>query len=102
MASPFHLPDSGIHPKYYSENAEAQQWLKDRQPALTSKDLGRDEDGASVLLRKLDEVDRNLDNFQTTVKQLDAQKKKLIDQKNSYAAGRCTSAFLFIVIICFR
>ena len=63
------------------------QWLRDRQPALTSKDLGRNEDSAAKLLKKLEEVGRNVDNFGKTVTQLDKQKKALLDQKNVYGQG---------------
>ena len=64
------------------------QWLRDRQPALTSKDLGRNEESAAKLLKKLEEVGRNVDNFGKTVAQLDKQKKNLLDQKNSYGQGK--------------
>ena len=54
---------------------------------MTSKDLGRNEDSAVKLRKKLEEVSRNLENFGKTVAQLDKQKKTLLDQKNSYGHG---------------
>ena len=50
--------------------------------------MGRNEESAAKLLKKLEEVGRNVDNFGKTVAQLDKQKKNLLDQKNSYGQGK--------------
>lgn len=36
--------------QFYSEAAEAESWMKERKPPLTSSDLGKDEDSVQVLM----------------------------------------------------
>ncbi|KAG8237733.1 hypothetical protein J437_LFUL016671 [Ladona fulva] len=55
---------------YYAEASEAEAWILERQPLLTSSDLGQDEDSAAALIRRLDAADRELGTFQVSLGKL--------------------------------
>ncbi|XP_022090941.1 spectrin beta chain, non-erythrocytic 5-like isoform X2 [Acanthaster planci] len=52
---------------FYSEVSEAESWMKEKRPLLTSPDYGKDEDSVASLLKKLDALDLDLESFQKTI-----------------------------------
>ncbi|XP_043282558.1 spectrin beta chain, non-erythrocytic 5 isoform X2 [Venturia canescens] len=60
---------------FYAEAAEAEQWIKEKHPQLSSIDYGKDEDSVQSLLKKLEGIERDLSAFDSTVENL----KKLSD-----------------------
>ena len=74
------LQDSLESQKFYSEIAEAEMWMKEKIPALTSPDLGKDEDSVQVLQKKLDAMERDIDNFQNNIGELAALSRSLVDR----------------------
>lgn len=74
------LQDSLESQRFYSEIAEAKTWMKEKIPALTSPDLGKDEDSVQVLQKKLDALERDIDNFQNNIGELAALSRNLIDR----------------------
>lgn len=66
--------------QFYSEITEAQLWMKEKMPALTSPDLGKDEDSVQVLQKKLDALDRDIDNYQNNIGELAALSRTLVDK----------------------
>lgn len=55
---------------FYAEAVEAETWLKEKLPLLTSTDYGKDEDSVQSLLKKLEGLERELSAFQHTVGRL--------------------------------
>ncbi|XP_026666604.1 spectrin beta chain, non-erythrocytic 5 isoform X2 [Ceratina calcarata] len=55
---------------FYAEAAEAEQWIKEKHPQLTATDYGKDEDSVQSLLKKLEEIERDLGGFENTVSNL--------------------------------
>lgn len=49
-----HLDDSLQAHQYLADVAEAESWLKEKEPIVTSDDYGKDEDSAQVNLLKLE------------------------------------------------
>ncbi|XP_037299211.1 spectrin alpha chain, non-erythrocytic 1 isoform X2 [Manduca sexta] len=54
-----------------SEIAEAEMWVLERRPALVSSDVGRDEDSALGIVKRLETLQRELTGFDATVAKLD-------------------------------
>lgn len=54
--------------------------MKEKMPALTSPDLGKDEDSVQVLQKKLDALDRDIDNYQNNIGELAALSRTLVDK----------------------
>ncbi|XP_034944641.1 LOW QUALITY PROTEIN: spectrin beta chain, non-erythrocytic 5 [Chelonus insularis] len=55
---------------FYAEASEAEQWIKEKHPLLTSTDYGKDEDSVQSLLKKLEGLERDLSSFESTVENL--------------------------------
>ncbi|XP_052769142.1 spectrin beta chain, non-erythrocytic 2-like isoform X1 [Mya arenaria] len=72
------LQDALESQKFYTEIAEAEVWMKEKEPALTSPDLGKDEDSVQVLQKRLDALERDIDNFQNNITELATLSKTLI------------------------
>ncbi|XP_078592218.1 spectrin beta chain, non-erythrocytic 5-like isoform X2 [Branchiostoma floridae x Branchiostoma japonicum] len=73
--------------KFYAEVSEAESWMNDRRPLLTSTEYGKDEYSAQALLKKLDTLDRDLEGFRSTVDSLAVLAKSLVNKKH-YAAAK--------------
>lgn len=56
--------------KFYVEAAEAQTWLNDKRPIVTSNEIGEDEDSTQMLQRKLDVFKCEIQTFETTIQHL--------------------------------
>ncbi|KAJ8678764.1 hypothetical protein QAD02_014551 [Eretmocerus hayati] len=65
---------------FYSEAAEAEQWIKEKQPLLNSSDYGKDEDSVQSLFKKLEGVERDLYGFTGTVENLKKLSKGLVER----------------------
>ncbi|XP_048512555.1 spectrin beta chain, non-erythrocytic 1 isoform X2 [Athalia rosae] len=65
---------------FYAEAAEAEQWIKEKQPQLASPDYGKDEDSVQTLLKKLEGIDRDLMSFKNTIGNLKKLSQGLIDR----------------------
>ncbi|XP_015599750.1 spectrin beta chain, non-erythrocytic 1 isoform X3 [Cephus cinctus] len=65
---------------FYAEAAEAEQWIKEKQPLLTSTDYGKDEDSVQSLLKKLEGVERDLSGFEITINNLKKLSSGLVDR----------------------
>ncbi|XP_052269284.1 spectrin beta chain, non-erythrocytic 1-like isoform X3 [Dreissena polymorpha] len=81
------LQDALESQKFYTEVNEAEAWIKEKLPALTSPDLGKDEDSVGVLQKKLDALERDIENYENNIKELAALSKSLIDKGNLNAVN---------------
>lgn len=66
--------------QFYAEAAETEQWIKEKYPQLTSTDYGKDEDSVQSLLKKLEEIERDLLSFENTVSNLRKLSQGLIER----------------------
>ncbi|KAJ8981846.1 hypothetical protein NQ317_001809 [Molorchus minor] len=55
---------------YYQEVAEAEAWINDKRPFLATKEVGKDEDTAQSLQRKLEALSLEVKTFQPTIQRL--------------------------------
>lgn len=67
---------------YYEEAAEAEAWMKDKRPILTTKEVGKDEDSAQSLKRKLEALTLELKTFEVTVTKLSQTADNLIERQH--------------------
>lgn len=74
------LLDSLESHTFYSEATEAEAWLKEKMPLVTSSDLGKDEDSVLALSKKLERIDRDVDGFSGNMSRLVKQSKELVDR----------------------
>ncbi|XP_071037774.1 spectrin beta chain [Parasteatoda tepidariorum] len=65
---------------FYSEAAEAESWIRERKPLLASSDLGKDEDSVQSLLKKLDGLERDIDNYNNNIIKLAKLSQGLIER----------------------
>ncbi|XP_075227745.1 spectrin beta chain, non-erythrocytic 5 kst isoform X2 [Lycorma delicatula] len=65
---------------FYAEASEAEAWLREKRPLLTSQDFGKDEDSVQSLLKKLEGLERELCAFQHTVGRLAKLSHGLVDR----------------------
>ncbi|XP_012280338.1 spectrin beta chain, non-erythrocytic 5 isoform X2 [Orussus abietinus] len=65
---------------FYAEAAEAEQWIKEKQPQLISGDYGKDEDSVQALMKKLEGIERDLSGFKSTVNNLKNLSQGLVDR----------------------
>ena len=67
---------------FYAEANEAETWIKEKWPLLTSTDFGRDEDSVQSLGKKLESLERDLSQFQHTVGKLAKLAQGLVDRRH--------------------
>lgn len=65
---------------FYVEASEAEAWLREKRPLLTSSDFGKDEDSVQSLLKKLEGLSREISGFQETVGRLANLSHRLVDR----------------------
>uniref|UniRef100_A0A0P4WIP7 Uncharacterized protein n=1 Tax=Scylla olivacea TaxID=85551 RepID=A0A0P4WIP7_SCYOL len=67
---------------FYSEVSEAEAWMREKKPLLTSQDFGKDELSVGALTKKLDNVSRDMEGFKGTVTKLSTLCSKLTERKH--------------------
>ncbi|XP_039432326.1 spectrin beta chain, non-erythrocytic 1 isoform X2 [Culex pipiens pallens] len=65
------LLDAVESQQFYAEANEAESWLREKKPIISSHDYGKDEDSVSSLQKKLDALQRELTAFRPTVEKID-------------------------------
>lgn len=65
------LLDAVESQQFYAEANEAESWLREKKPIISSHDYGKDEDSVSSLQKKLDALQRELTAFCPTVEKID-------------------------------
>ncbi|XP_031334782.1 spectrin beta chain, non-erythrocytic 1 isoform X2 [Photinus pyralis] len=76
------LQDALESQMFYTEAAEAEAWLNERMPTLASSDIGKDEDSAQMLLRKLEALKCEIESFQTTIDRLENLSKNISERQH--------------------
>lgn len=66
--------------QFYAEVAEAESWINEKRPLVTSPDLGKDEDTVQVLTKKLDALYLDIDNFNNSIGELAALSQGLVQR----------------------
>lgn len=66
--------------QFYAEAAEAEQWIREKNPQVTSTDYGKDEDSVQSLLKKLEGIERDLSGFESTIVNLKKLSHGLIER----------------------
>ncbi|XP_063909279.1 spectrin beta chain, non-erythrocytic 1 isoform X5 [Zophobas morio] len=67
---------------YYEEAAEAEAWIRDKRPLLATKEVGKDEDSAESLKRKLEAVTLEVKAFEVTINKLRQTAEELIERQH--------------------
>ncbi|XP_052891204.1 spectrin beta chain, non-erythrocytic 1 [Anopheles moucheti] len=65
------LLDAVESQQFYAEANEAEFWLREKKPIISSQDYGKDEDSVSSLQKKLDGLQRELGAFKPTVEKIE-------------------------------
>ncbi|KAL6743755.1 hypothetical protein Aduo_016762 [Ancylostoma duodenale] len=69
--------------EYYTEVAEAEQWIRDQMPVATNQETGRDQAAAEGYLRRLAVLDKEVAKFKDEVERLRARCDTLQDHQNA-------------------
>jgi spectrin beta len=72
---------------YYEEAAEAEAWMREKRPLLATKEVGKDEDSAESLKRKLEAVTLEVKAFEMTISKLAQTANELIERQHYDAAN---------------
>ncbi len=83
------LDDSLQAQQYFTDAAEAESWMREKEPIVDSKDYGKDEDAAEALLKKHQALMGDLEAYQSTIEDLRnaALKCKSHSQERQDATG---------------
>ncbi|XP_050085218.1 spectrin beta chain, non-erythrocytic 5 isoform X3 [Anopheles aquasalis] len=65
------LLDAVESQQFYAEANEAEFWLREKKPIISSHDYGKDEDSVASLQKKLDALQRELGAFKPTVEKIE-------------------------------
>ncbi|XP_063958759.1 spectrin beta chain, non-erythrocytic 5-like isoform X1 [Lytechinus pictus] len=68
--------------KFFSDLMEAESWMNDRRPLVTSTDYGKNEDSVVSLLKKLDGLELDLEGYSGTLQALATTASNLSDPSN--------------------
>ncbi|KAK3093468.1 hypothetical protein FSP39_016126 [Pinctada imbricata] len=66
--------------KFYTEIAEAEFWMEEKVPVLSSADYGKDQDTVQAYIKKLDTLERDIENFSSNIGELAALSRVLIEK----------------------
>lgn len=64
------LDDSLQAQQYFTDAAEAESWMREKEPIVDSKDYGKDEDAAEALLKKHQALMGDLEAYKSTIEEL--------------------------------
>ncbi|KAL1509008.1 hypothetical protein ABEB36_003816 [Hypothenemus hampei] len=67
---------------FYQEASEALAWIKDKRPFLATREVGKDEDSAQSLQRKLESLSLEIKSFQPNIDKLRAMAANLIEREH--------------------
>ncbi|XP_008201528.1 spectrin alpha chain, non-erythrocytic 1 isoform X2 [Tribolium castaneum] len=67
---------------YYEEATEAEAWMRDKRPSLVTREVGKDEDSAESLKRKLEATELEIKAFEVTIKKLKQSADELIERQH--------------------
>lgn len=67
------MEDSLQAHQYFADANEAESWIKEKQPIVTSTDYGKDEDSSEALLKKHEALVSDLEAFESTISALKKQ-----------------------------
>ncbi|EEB17271.1 Spectrin alpha chain, putative [Pediculus humanus corporis] len=67
------LEDSLQAHQYFADANEAESWIKEKEPIVTSTDYGKDEDSSEALLKKHEALVSDLEAFDSTISALKKQ-----------------------------
>ena len=80
--------DESLHAyQYLADVTEAEAWLTEKEPLVTSTDYGKDEDSAQAMLKKHNAVMSDLEAYGTVVDQLRDQSKTCKVSKGVVVGG---------------
>ncbi|VDO69394.1 unnamed protein product [Heligmosomoides polygyrus] len=69
--------------EYYTEVAEAEQWIKDQMPVASNQETGRDQASAEGYLRRLTVLDKEVAHFKEELERLRARCDSLQDHQDA-------------------
>ncbi|XP_048586984.1 spectrin alpha chain, non-erythrocytic 1 isoform X2 [Nematostella vectensis] len=89
-----HLDDSLQSHQYLVDVSEADAWLMEKEPVVTSSDYGKDEDSAQAMLKKHEAIMSDLEAYSTVIDGLREQSKecKTVSQDTDISDKECVVA----------
>lgn len=65
---------------FYAEANEAESWIKERRPIVSSNDFGRDEDSVQSMQKKLESIQREIVSFRPSVDKITKLSTNLLER----------------------
>lgn len=93
------LDDSLQAHQYFADANEAESWMKEKEPIVSSTDYGKDEDSSEALLKKHEALVSDLEAFGNTIKSLKEQAQNCRQQETPVVDITGKIDFFFKLII---
>ncbi|XP_071162084.1 spectrin beta chain-like isoform X8 [Mytilus edulis] len=74
------LQESVEAQKFYTEVSEADMWMEEKMPVLNSPDYGKDEEAVQVYIKKLDTLERDIENYNNNIAELGSLQRSLVEK----------------------
>ena len=68
--------------KYYFDAAEAESWMSEKELFLLGDERGKDEEHVQNLLKKHQILEKEINDYDETIKELGDEAKKMIDEEH--------------------
>ena len=96
--------DVGLQAKqFYFDAAEAESWMSEKELFLLGDELGKDEEHVQKLLKKHQTTENAINDYESTIKELERDAKKMIDEDHIERFGenfaffsKCSQHYRFI------
>ena len=75
--------------QYYADANEAESWMKEKEPAATSADFGKDEDSSQALLKKHEALMADIDAYGKSVDGLRDASQECKVKRIFFFCGKC-------------
>ncbi|XP_076313686.1 LOW QUALITY PROTEIN: spectrin beta chain, non-erythrocytic 5-like [Tachypleus tridentatus] len=71
------LEDAILAHQYHADANEAESWMREKLPLVSSKDYGKDEPSAQALLQRHTRLESEIKAYESDIKRLDSQAEKM-------------------------
>jgi len=68
------------HLQYFFDAAEAEAWMSEQELYMMSEDRAKDEMGATNMLKKHGGLEKTVDDYAETIRQLGERSRNLVDE----------------------
>ncbi|XP_065894234.1 spectrin beta chain, non-erythrocytic 1-like isoform X3 [Dysidea avara] len=76
------LNDSLQAHQFYASVSEAESWMHDKKPLVSSEDYGKDEDTAETLIKKHEVIEKDIIGYQSRIDKFEKESQRLLSKQH--------------------